>query len=347
MTLPPDLRIIERERWERVQTQLVRNSSFAPRNAKHTYLLKGLVRCGGCRARYVGDPNHGRFYYRCHQRCKSYPTIREELLDRTVWEAVKEAMLNPAIIISQLKHREQNAEAQRSKFKLEVGEIDQALRKIDEEEARVLEAYRKAILTPAVLGRELEQLGVRRSGLSERRAALPTTVPAMEPRNIHRSIEEFSHDAAQGIESFTVLERQRFLQLLVDNIVYEGERLIIKGVIPIKLIAEENDSEQQRQQRSVILTSDRTVTTGIDHYARNSVDSLGFEIRKTLRGMQPFRQRYRNRVVLRLARKHSRATLRSLCEYAWQERGLKLTITTMCKVLRPLKTSREESKERV
>src|ERR1043166_5400029 len=59
LELPDSLKIVPRDRWERVQKQLHQNRVFSPRHEKHAYLLKGLVRCGGCGARYVGDPCHG------------------------------------------------------------------------------------------------------------------------------------------------------------------------------------------------------------------------------------------------------------------------------------------------
>src|ERR1041385_42556 len=42
VALPAELRIVPRDQWERVQSQLTKNISFSPRNAKHSYLLKGL-----------------------------------------------------------------------------------------------------------------------------------------------------------------------------------------------------------------------------------------------------------------------------------------------------------------
>src|SRR5258708_17557445 len=75
LELPESLRIVPRDRWERVQRRIASNITFSPRNEKHSYLLKGLVRCGGCGARYVGDPCHGRYYYRCLKRCKKVPSI--------------------------------------------------------------------------------------------------------------------------------------------------------------------------------------------------------------------------------------------------------------------------------
>ena len=89
LDLPERLRLVHRDRWQRVQIRLRQNIVFSPRNEKHQYLLKGLVQCGGCGSRLVGDPCHGRFYYRCSRRCKRLPAIREYRLDKRVVEAVQ------------------------------------------------------------------------------------------------------------------------------------------------------------------------------------------------------------------------------------------------------------------
>jgi site-specific DNA recombinase len=102
VALPEHLRIVPRDRWLRVQRQLDRNKTFSPRNEKHIYLLKGLVRCGGCGHRYIGQPSHGKFYYRCIARCRRIPTVQEGRLNESVWAAVEEAVLNPELIIKQL-----------------------------------------------------------------------------------------------------------------------------------------------------------------------------------------------------------------------------------------------------
>jgi hypothetical protein len=95
LELPARLRLVHRDRWKRVQVRLKQNIAFSPRNEKHPYLLKGLVQCGGCGSRYVGDSWHGRFYYRCSRRCKRLPAIRDTRLDDLVVDAVEREGLGP------------------------------------------------------------------------------------------------------------------------------------------------------------------------------------------------------------------------------------------------------------
>src|ERR1039458_9282675 len=89
LDLPARLRLVHRDRWERVQVRLKQNSAFSPRNEKHLYLLKGLVQCGGGGSRHVGESWRVGFFYRCSRRCKRLPAIRDTRLDYLVVSAVE------------------------------------------------------------------------------------------------------------------------------------------------------------------------------------------------------------------------------------------------------------------
>jgi len=84
LELPALLQLVPRDQWERVQARLRCNITFSPRNEKHPYLLKGLIQCGACGSRYVGETWHGRFYYRCSARCKRLPAVRECQIEELV-----------------------------------------------------------------------------------------------------------------------------------------------------------------------------------------------------------------------------------------------------------------------
>src|SRR5258708_24290788 len=109
--LPATLNIIARKQWDRVQAKLTANIAWSRRNAKHEYMLKGLVKCAACNARMIGENLHGYFYYGCHKRCRQVRRIREHLLNDTIWNAVKQALLHPEIITEQTKrYLEEHAE---------------------------------------------------------------------------------------------------------------------------------------------------------------------------------------------------------------------------------------------
>lgn len=231
--LPAELRIVDRGQWKRAQEQLNRNTTFSPRNTKHNYLLKGLVRCGRCNAPYVGDPNHGRFYYRCHARCKQLQSVRDIHLDSAVWNAVVEAIQNPSLIFKQVEEFHRRKLAHVSKINDELKEIDLELDQIRKEEDRLLEAYRLAIIKPSQLSREMEKINLRKASLERRKASLINRNESQPLAEVQHSLTSYCRTVARRIGEFSFEERQRFLRLIINQIVFEGEQVRIRGIIPL------------------------------------------------------------------------------------------------------------------
>lgn len=98
VAVPP---IISIAQWEAARKQMSFNSKIALRNAKHEYLLRGIVKCKRCGRTMVGSytPNTGISYYRCpnghsrpgYEHCPQ-KDIRVDVLDFAVWEYILEVM---------------------------------------------------------------------------------------------------------------------------------------------------------------------------------------------------------------------------------------------------------------
>jgi site-specific DNA recombinase len=228
--LPQNLRIIDPAQWRRVQEQLDRNIAFSPRNQRHSYLLTGLLRCGGCKAAYVGEPQHSRFAYRCSKRCKRYGSVSEAWLNASVWNALSAALQNPEVISEAIKETRAHAQVTAaSNFEHE--EIERSLKQIQAEEARILEAYRLQILSAEQLGQELDSLRARQKALHSRQATLPKETQPDEAL-VQRSLEEYCKLIRARLTKLNRDERQRLLRLLLKSVIFEGERVRIQGIIP-------------------------------------------------------------------------------------------------------------------
>jgi site-specific DNA recombinase len=237
LELPEQLRIIGREQWERVQNQLRKNTAFSKRNSKHSYLLKGLIRCGGCGSAYVGDPSHGSFCYRCMKRCKKYPIISERILDSVVWNAVEEALKSPKLITSQLevfkKRKARTRKAESDKIKNLEGGLD----KLKSQEGRVLEAYRLGIFTPQQLQEELEKIKHGKESILVEIDKLKLFETA-STRPIKISIQNFCRRTKARLKTLSFEEKQKLLRLLVNSVIFEGKQVRIRGIIPTSSLAQ-------------------------------------------------------------------------------------------------------------
>lgn len=354
VVLPDELRIVSRDLWQRVQQQLTKNITFSPRNAKHSYLLRGMVRCGGCGAAFTGDPNHGRFYYRCLNRCKKMPMVREECLDETVWSAVTDAVLDPRIILDQVANLIDRQDKEDRISSIEARSVEKALATVRHEESRLLEAYRTGIISPAQLGSELEQLKKRQNALEVREGSLRKLVAGRNGgSDARRTIEDYCRNASERIKTFNESERQRFLRLLVDNVIFEGTQVRIRAVIPLDNSGKPITAEVEQTPESEQAGWNRNATTVIDFYGRNSVERqyseygiferekfighLNFELFAKL-PEKPFSILSDEglELVRLLKQKWGDPTLQELCAQVREERGIQVSVTHMSRALKRL-----------
>lgn len=230
LELPESLRIVSRDQWERVQQQLRRNVAFSPRNEKHSYIFKGLIRCGSCQARYVGEPDHGRFGYRCLRRCKQLPSISEHRLFEIVKAEVSKAMLNPSVLLEPLREIEKGEEQERQRLAQDVESAKPELERLAIEEERILEAYRSAILSPAQLAAQLEKIKARRTVLEQQLAC--ASLDKKQSDDSRQSVSDYCTEAAQNLANFTPEDWCAFLRLLIEEIIFQGDHIVIRGRIP-------------------------------------------------------------------------------------------------------------------
>jgi site-specific DNA recombinase len=232
ITLPDHLRIVDPALWRHTQEQLTRNACFSPRNARHAYFLTGMVQCGGCGASYVGDPSHGTFAYRCSRRCKAYGIIRERDLNGAVWTALSKALQSPAImeqaiVAVEVRDRDHSA------VDPEHHELTLGLAQIEKEEVRILEAYRREILSPEQLAHELQSLNVRRAILQSQNSSYEQKPAISNQPMIRRSMEHYCKIASRRMEHLDWEKRREVLRLMLERIVFEGSRIRIRGIIPM------------------------------------------------------------------------------------------------------------------
>ena len=232
LQLPSSLHIVSLDRWQRVQRQLQRNIAFSPRNEKHVYLLKGLVQCGACGARFVGDPCHGKYYYRCSKRCKGTSMVSEHVLDDAVKLALTNAFVNPDVILNPL-HKLDETEAYEARQREDTATIvERESKRIDVEEQRILDAYRAGVISAAQLAGQLEKLKAERVVLNLQQSEVETAI-ALPLEPMEKSVTEYCAEAARNLASYTESEWQELLRTVVQSVTLRREGILINGKIPV------------------------------------------------------------------------------------------------------------------
>jgi site-specific DNA recombinase len=237
--IPP---IVDEAIWEAAQRQLVDNALHSRRNNKrHQYLLRGLIRCPRCGGTYTEAFQHGQRFYRCG---RTDPTIsstgrrcppgafRAGPVEQAVWETVADALRSPEVLVQEYQRRLSQAASPQS-LEAERRHVSLALRRVKAQEDRVTDAYINEAMDLERYKAEMNRLRQRRKGLE--RASQDIDRRERQELDRNRALEHldaFCQRIAHGLDNLTFEERQRLLQLLVERITLEDNRVRVDLVIP-------------------------------------------------------------------------------------------------------------------
>lgn len=175
--------IITTIQWDQTQKKLKSNYFNAKRNAKHEYLLRGLIKCGSCGRNYCGDGSHNKgkyHYYRCTgnssfrgklvEKCRS-KSVRADMLERIVWQDVSGYIKNNHLLLSQLKNLLEGYNQPTTGFE-ELKLLKQIVTGKEKEKLRVLSLYRKSLINEEEIKTQLCEINHDLKMLKQRKEAL-------------------------------------------------------------------------------------------------------------------------------------------------------------------------------
>ena len=143
--------LVDEDTWQTAQDQLADNGLFSRRNnQRHEYLLRGLVRCPRCGGSYTGYTRGGCQGYRCNriswasslyrQSDVLSGSIQAQPLERAVWEAIKNALRNPQVLVDEYNRRLASSTSG-NQTELERRGVASALTREKAQEDRITQAY--------------------------------------------------------------------------------------------------------------------------------------------------------------------------------------------------------------
>jgi len=233
--------IIEPESWEMAQLQLARNRERAQRNnSKHDYLLRSLLRCGCCGRRLVGtwSPVSGGRYVCSVRYPRNKPwscdgrSLSARQVEPFVWNYISELLSDQGLLKTRYEEGRGDP-AVDIKDEQERERIERKLKALEREIERLTDAYQAGVI-------ELEELQQRRNRIREHSQALNGRVIEIQQKSIDKEqelrllqgVDEFCASIRQALVEPSFSIKQRVLQLVVDRIVVEDNRIVIKHIIP-------------------------------------------------------------------------------------------------------------------
>jgi len=173
--------IVDATLWERAQQTLRRNRLFSRRNARHDYLMRGLMKCGHCGRTYVGTIYTGakrptRLYYVCGGRHKGKRAVPDPALrcqgmavsgdiEQVIWADIERFLRNPGAVLTQLEARLNTVTEGSVMLESRLQALKAALAGKDSERTRVIGLFRRGRIDDTALDQQLEEVESERTGL--------------------------------------------------------------------------------------------------------------------------------------------------------------------------------------
>jgi site-specific DNA recombinase len=291
--------IISQALFDRVQERLEWNRKHY-RNPKNVHLLSSLVRCGHCGCTIFGYDRrytdsrmkdskkvYHREAYRCSwkvrrymhskksdvRKCESKETLAHFLEDQ-VFAIIKTTMLDPVKIRKHIDFFKEKTQTAQLRLEKELGAIEVKITKLGEKKKRVIEVYASGDLARDAYVKKMLEYDNEINKLKKDRSDNLKRIPLLHKTEIiNDSIDQFCEAAKFQYENSPDVESKRkFLLDYVEKITYYNDKIILHGVIPVKirpryavddhiLDSETNKIEFQIERRRTATISVRTART--------------------------------------------------------------------------------------
>lgn len=239
--LPDNLRVIDRNTFVKAQQQLIKNSQLSPRNVKHQYLLRGMIKCGNCNSLYRGEPSHNKRYYRCSNRTKNFPfpktcsssLIKAETIENAVWNKLCEAICNPSLIARAIPQLQNINKHKNNLYEQELNSINIKLQSLNHEKERIIDAFREGIISKDELKNQSAKIDKKRKLLEEQKILSENKILDLPTETIISSLYDYCNLIAKYLKNTDFDSKRHIISMVVNNITLLNRTATIKACLPV------------------------------------------------------------------------------------------------------------------
>ncbi len=177
--------VVTWEEYLEAQERMKANQKFSPRNAKHKYLLPGLMVC-----EVHGRPYHGRHpVYVCSSYrpgrgtptpCKRY--IYGPTLENEVWDSAVDVLNRPEAILNALEEREEAQATTKAAVQDALDRVERKLENNRQAETRLVDLHIRGEVGADIYPRNRAMLTAERTWCEEERVRLEQQLEAVRQR---------------------------------------------------------------------------------------------------------------------------------------------------------------------
>ena len=211
-----------------------------------------MIRCGNCGYAYVGRPNkrdNTKFYicigkskwnYKYYQkeRCVG-KSLRADWLDDIVWGKCVEFLKNPEVIYKE-KSPLPDDSPPASNISYELQQIKIRLKSMSGEREKLLDLYRKEIITEADLKKQIDKLYKEENNLNKKLSSLNDNLPKQELKRSKDSVVALLQEFAKTIQNIDMNElpfelKRSVIKMLIDKVIIYTEKSPDKSYPEVKI----------------------------------------------------------------------------------------------------------------
>ena len=237
--------IVDEDTFLLAQERLEQNKRHSPRRTIEPTLLQGMLVCSKCGYVYyrcsTRTSKRKLYYYRClgsdnyrfsnGRVCHSRP-VRQDYLDKIIWEQVVQLLGTPELVLSEI-HRRIKEIQDSSPTKRRKETICKGIIRVRNSIQKLLDAYQEDLL-------QLDELRSRMPELRKREEALKSELHSLEDAaaahnaflRVADNVENFLLQLSKTADTMSVTERQKVLRLVVKEILVDEDTIKIKHSIP-------------------------------------------------------------------------------------------------------------------
>lgn len=241
----PVPQIISENTYEIAQEYLNKNRELSKRNTKSPTILQGILVCGKCGSSYYkrsynsGKGRGARYYCKSQVRkqdkyCGNI-SISQSQLDELIWKEVVDLLCNPQLLEYELSRRIDNC-PQKKEISEQMKIIDKEIEVLNKKCNRLLDAYQEELLSMKELKERSVKITNRRNELKKERQNLEAYFVNQEKQaTLELTLAHFREKVVENSEDLSVLDKQKILRMLIDEIIVLPEEIVINHAIPLSL----------------------------------------------------------------------------------------------------------------
>jgi len=238
--------LVSEEVFALAQEQLQQNKLHASRRTIEPTLLQGMLVCQQCGYAFYRVSQRTSqqkiYYYRCPgadryrrlQRavCDNRP-VRQEVLDKVVWNEILRLLEDPSLIQSEIDRRREMARNADPLRKLDE-ELRREHARVEKNIERLLTAYQEELVTLPQLRQRMPQLRKQAQAIkSELQSLEMAALDDSKYIQLAESLAGFRIKLRTRAETLDVRERQQILRLVVKEVLVGKDTITLRHSIPV------------------------------------------------------------------------------------------------------------------